>query len=86
MTQKTTVLMAAALLGLALYAVPLSAQDRNGYFNVRSATTTLLRGTQVGEIFEGQKIFRVMVWGEESVRRDIDTVRRMMIPLPVIPR
>ena len=50
--------------------------------DVRSATTTLIRGTQVGEIFEGQKIFRVMVWGEESVRRDLDAVRRLMIDTP----
>ena len=49
---------------------------------VRSAVTALVRGTQVGEIFEGQKIFRVMVWGNESVRRDIDTVRRLMIDTP----
>ena len=46
MIQKTTVLLAAALLGLALYAAPLSAQDRNGYFNVRSATTTLNNGVR----------------------------------------
>ncbi|MEZ6125998.1 MAG: efflux RND transporter permease subunit [Planctomycetaceae bacterium] len=50
--------------------------------DVRSATTTLIRGTQVGEIFEGQKIFRVMVWGEESVRRDIDSVKRLLIDTP----
>lgn len=50
--------------------------------DVRSAVTTLVRGTQVGEIFEEQKIFRVMVWGKESVRRDIDTIRRLMIDTP----
>lgn len=50
--------------------------------DVRSAVTTLVRGTQVGEIFEDQKIFRVMVWGKESVRRDIDSVRRLMIDTP----
>ena len=50
--------------------------------DVRSAVTTLVRGTQVGEIFEEQKIFRVMVWGNESVRRDIDTVRQLMIDTP----
>ncbi len=50
--------------------------------DVRSATTTLIRGTQVGEIYEGQKIFRVMVWGDESVRRDIDSVKRLLIDTP----
>lgn len=50
--------------------------------DVRSATTTLIRGTQVGEIFEDQKIFRVVVWGEESIRRDIDSISRLMIDTP----
>jgi CzcA family heavy metal efflux pump len=50
--------------------------------DVRNAVTTLVRGTQVGEIFEEQKIFRVMVWGKDSVRRDIDTIRRLIIDTP----
>lgn len=50
--------------------------------DVRTATTTLIRGTQVGEIYEGQKIFRVMVWGEASVRRDFDNIQRLMIDTP----
>lgn len=50
--------------------------------DVRSATTTLIRGTQVGEIFEDQKIFRVVVWGEESIRRDVDSVKRLLIDTP----
>ena len=50
--------------------------------DVRRATTTLIRGTQVGEIFEEQKIFRVMVWGAESVRRDVDVLRGLMIDTP----
>jgi Cu/Ag efflux pump CusA len=50
--------------------------------DVRTATTTLIRGTQVGEIFEDQKIFRVVVWGEESIRRDVDSVKRLLIDTP----
>jgi CzcA family heavy metal efflux pump len=50
--------------------------------DVRRATTTLIRGTQVGEIFEEQKIFRVMVWGSESVRRDVDVLRGLMLDTP----
>ncbi len=50
--------------------------------DVRRATTTLIRGTQVGEIFEDQKVFRVMVWGAESVRRDVDVIRELMIDTP----
>ncbi|MCA9045705.1 MAG: efflux RND transporter permease subunit, partial [Planctomycetaceae bacterium] len=50
--------------------------------DVRRATSTLVRGTQVGEIYEDQKIFRVMVWGSESVRRDIDALNDIMIDTP----
>lgn len=50
--------------------------------DVRRATTTLIRGTQVGEIFEDQKIFRVMVWGSKAVRRDVDALRGLMIDIP----
>lgn len=50
--------------------------------DVRSATTTLVRGTQVGEVFEDERIFRVVVWAAESVRRDIDSLRELMIDTP----
>jgi CzcA family heavy metal efflux pump len=50
--------------------------------DIRAATTTLIRGTQVGEIFEDQKIFRVVVWGVEPVRRDVDALRTLMIDTP----
>lgn len=50
--------------------------------DVRRAATTLIRGTQVGEIFEEQKIFRVMVWGVERIRRDVDTLEQLMIDTP----
>jgi CzcA family heavy metal efflux pump len=50
--------------------------------DVRAATTTLIRGSKVGEVFDNQKIFSVVVWGDEAVRRDVDTVRRLMIDTP----
>ena len=50
--------------------------------DVRTTASTLVRGTQVGEIYEEQKIFRVMVWGTENVRRDINTLRELMIDTP----
>ncbi len=50
--------------------------------DVRSATTTLVRGTQVGEVFEDERIFRVVVWGTKSVRRDVDALRELMIDTP----
>jgi CzcA family heavy metal efflux pump len=50
--------------------------------DIRRATTTLIRGTQVGEIFEDQKIFRVVVWGDKTTRRDVDVLQGLMIDTP----
>ncbi|MEZ5941806.1 MAG: efflux RND transporter permease subunit [Planctomycetaceae bacterium] len=50
--------------------------------DISTATATLVNGTQVGEVFEGQKIFQVVVWGEKSVRRDVEAIRNLMIDTP----
>jgi CzcA family heavy metal efflux pump len=57
--------------------------------DVRRAAETLVRGTTVGEIYDGQSIYGVAVWGQESVRADmaalrdlrIDTVGGGLVPL-----
>ncbi len=50
--------------------------------DISAATSLLVNGLQVGEIFEDQKIFRVMVWGEESIRQDINALQKLMIDTP----
>lgn len=50
--------------------------------DISSSTSLLVNGTQVGEIFEDQKIYRVMIWGEDSIRRDVDALQRLMIDTP----
>ncbi len=50
--------------------------------DVLSATSTWINGTRVGEVYEEQKIFGVVVWGEKSVRRDIDALRELLIDTP----
>src|SRR5262249_31286384 len=50
--------------------------------DVIAASSTLLRGKKVGEIYDDQKIFNVVVWGKPDVRRDLDSVRRLMIDTP----
>ncbi|MCH7685178.1 MAG: efflux RND transporter permease subunit [Planctomycetes bacterium] len=50
--------------------------------DVIGATTTLIKGKKVGELYEDQKIFNVVVWGKKDVRRDIDALRRLMIDTP----
>ena len=39
--------------------------------HVRRAATTLLKGTKVGEVYEEQKKFDVVVWGVPTVRTDL---------------
>jgi Cu/Ag efflux pump CusA len=50
--------------------------------DVIAASSTLLRGKKVGELYEDQKIFNVVVWGEQAVRHDLDALRRLMIDTP----
>ncbi len=50
--------------------------------HVRRASTTLLRGAKVGEVYEGQKKFDVVVWGEAKVRRDLAALRQLPIDTP----
>ena len=49
---------------------------------VTGAITTLVNGTKVGEVYQEQKIFSVVVWGEPKVRRDVAALRRLMIDAP----
>lgn len=51
--------------------------------DVRRAATTLVKSTKVGEIYEGQKIFDVVVWGAPNVRGDIEALRQIRVNLPL---
>jgi CzcA family heavy metal efflux pump len=46
---------------------------------IRRAATTLVQGTKVGEIYEDQQIFDVVVRGAEHVRQNPETIRRLGI-------
>jgi CzcA family heavy metal efflux pump len=46
---------------------------------VRRQVTTLLRGTRAGEVYQDQKRFSVMVIGNEEMRTDITSLRRIPI-------
>ena len=50
--------------------------------HVRRATTTLLRGTKVGEVYEGQKRFDVVVWGVPACRDDLAALQALPIDTP----
>jgi Cu/Ag efflux pump CusA len=51
--------------------------------HVRRASTTLLRGTKVGEVYEGQKKFDVVVWGVPGVRADVSSIHALPIDTPL---
>jgi Cu/Ag efflux pump CusA len=46
---------------------------------VRRAATTMVKGAKVGEIYEGQKKFDVVVIGVEDFRKDLDALRRLPV-------
>ena len=50
--------------------------------DVRRAAATLIKGTKVGEVYEDQKIFDVVVWGAESTRKDIASLHELPIDTP----
>ena len=48
---------------------------------VRSAAATLIQGTKVGEFYEDQRLFDVVVWGAPDVRRNLDAIRTLQVPV-----
>ncbi|HKS78150.1 MAG TPA: efflux RND transporter permease subunit [Gaiellaceae bacterium] len=64
--------------------VDLAKADRYGIKpgDVRRAATTLLSGLVVGNLFEEQKVFDVVVWGTPQVRGNLTSVRRLLIDTP----
>jgi CzcA family heavy metal efflux pump len=54
--------------------------------DVRRAATTLVKGLKVGELYQGQKVFDVMVWGVEKVRNDVSSLKNLLIETPLGPQ
>jgi Cu/Ag efflux pump CusA len=50
--------------------------------DVRRRAAILLGGIVVGNLFEEQKVFDVVVWGAPAIRQTVDDVRAVMIPTP----
>lgn len=50
--------------------------------HVRRAATSLLSGIEVGNLFEDQKVFEVVVWGEPGLRNSISSVQDLLIETP----
>ncbi len=50
--------------------------------DVRRAATTLLSGLEVGQLFDDNKIFEVVVWATPEVRSSIESIRGLLIDTP----
>lgn len=48
---------------------------------VRRAAATLVQGTKVGEVYENQQLFDVVVWGAPETRRNLDAIRALQVPV-----
>ena len=48
---------------------------------VRTAAATLVQGTKVGEFYEDQRLFDVVVWGAPEIRRNLDAIRALQVPV-----
>ncbi len=64
--------------------VDLSAAQRHGIKpgDVRRAAATMFSGLQVGNLFEEQKVFDVVVWGTPASRHSLNSMRDLMIDTP----
>jgi CzcA family heavy metal efflux pump len=65
-------------------AVDPSALQRVGLTSgdVRRTMATLLQGTRVGEVYRGDQVVDVVVWGEAQLRSDVTTLGELRIALP----
>jgi CzcA family heavy metal efflux pump len=50
--------------------------------DVRRAATTLLSGLRVGNLYEQQKVFDVVVWGVEDIRNSLTNISDLQIDTP----
>lgn len=50
--------------------------------HIRRASTVLLKGMKVGEVFDQQKKFDVVVWGTEATRKDLTALQDLPIDTP----
>jgi len=49
---------------------------------VRRSAAAMLAGIEVGNLFEEQKLFEVVVWGEPGVRHSVESIRNLLVDAP----
>ena len=65
-------------------AVNLAAAEAHGIKpgDIRRQATTLLAGLHVGNLYEEQKVFDVLVWGMPEFRNSLDNIDQLLIDTP----
>lgn len=49
---------------------------------VRRAMATFIKGSKVGEVYEEQRVYDVVVWGAERLRTDLEALKSIRIATP----
>jgi Cu/Ag efflux pump CusA len=64
--------------------VDLAAAEQHGIKpgDIRRQATTLLSGIHVGNLYEEQKVFDVLVWGMPELRSNLTNIRQLLIDTP----
>ena len=64
--------------------VDIAAAERHGLKpgDIRRATTSLLSAIGVGFLFEDQKVFEVVVWGEPELRHSLTSIGELLLDTP----
>lgn len=64
--------------------VDLEAAERHSILpgDVRRAATTLLSGLRVGDLYEEQKVFDVVVWSAPEIRHNLTDIQELLIDTP----
>ena len=50
--------------------------------DVRRQASSLISGIQVGNLYQDQKVFDVVVWGNPEIRSSLTNIRNMLIDAP----
>ena len=50
--------------------------------DVRRSAAALLSGIEVGNLFEEQKLFEVVVWGQPGVRHSVEAIKALLVDAP----
>jgi CzcA family heavy metal efflux pump len=50
--------------------------------DIRRAATSLVSGLEVGNLFDEQKVFEVVVWGTPNTRRNLTNIQDLLIETP----